>query len=102
MVRNVLKLPAYRILLEHVSEQQQETILSEYVVTGPTKRNSPAFAAYQNEHHLDRKKLLEAWEVYIDIWTDPDLMDKLRDNNYPIEVFLEVDKEFTERIAARK
>ena len=72
--------------------------LSAYEVTGPTKRNSPAFAAYQNEHHMDRRNLLKAWEVYMEIWTDPNLMDKLRDNNYPIEVFLEADKEFTARI----
>lgn len=99
MIQYVLSLPAYRIVLERVSEEQQRTILSRYEVTGPTKRNSPAFAAYQNEHHVDRQKLLEAWDLYIEIWSDSDLMDKLRDNNYPLEVFLESDKQFAARIA---
>jgi hypothetical protein len=98
MIRNLFKLSAYRILLEHVNPEQQQEILTEYQVTGPTKRNSPAFAAYQNEHHRDREKLLPAWEVYLDIWSDPDRMDRLRDNGYPLEVFLEADREFAARM----
>ncbi len=63
------------------------------------RRNSPAFAAYQNEHHMDRQNLLAAWDLYIEIWSNPDLMDKLRDNDYPVEAFLESDKQFAARIA---
>jgi len=98
MIRNLFQLSAYRILLEHVNPQQQEQMLAEYQVTGPTKRNSPAFAAYQYEHHRDREKLLAAWEVYLDIWSNPERMDKLRDDGYPLKVFLEADKEFADRM----
>ena len=98
MVNYVLSLPAYRIVLESVNDEQRKTVLSNYQVTGPTKRNSPAFAAYQNEHHNDRAKLLKAWAVYLDIWSDPDLMDKLRDNGFHVEVFLEADREFVRRM----
>lgn len=98
MIRYVLSLPAYRLLLERVNDEQRKTILTDYQITGPTKRNSPTFAAYQNQHHLDQQKLLAAWEIYLDIWTDPDLMDELRDHDFPIEVFQEADKRFAERI----
>jgi hypothetical protein len=99
MLRNVLSLAAYRILLERVNDEQRKSILTAYVVTGPTKRNSPQFAAYQNEHHLDQPKLLAAWQIYLSIWSDPELLDRLRDNGYSIEIILEADKEFAARMA---
>jgi len=86
------------LLFEHVSDENKKAILGNYRITGLTKRSSPLFAAYQNEHHLDEAKLINAWKVYMDIWSDPDLMDKLRDNDYPLEVVQEVDREFAKRI----
>lgn len=98
MINYVLSLPAYRILLERVNPQQQQAILAEYEVTGPTKRGSPLFAAYQNEHHMDRADLLKAWAIYIDIWSDPDLMDKLKASAFDVSVFQEADRRFQQRI----
>jgi hypothetical protein len=94
-----LSFPAYMLLFENVSDEDKQTILEQYRITGGTKRSSPLFAAYQNEHHLDKAKLVDAWKVYMNIWSDPDLMDKLRDNVYPLEVIHEADREFAERIA---
>jgi|GEM_PF-4183763 len=99
MIRYVLSLAAWRILLENVDPKQQEEILNAYDVHGLPKRISPIFAAYQNEHHMDREKLFGAWKIYIQIWSDPDLMDKLRDGGYKAEIFLEADREFEQRIA---
>lgn len=97
MISYVFSLPAYRILLERASEEQKKTILENYDVHGGDGRNSPAFRDYQNKHHLDEEKLLEAWEIYLDIWKDADLMDKLRDEG--VEVFKEADREFERRIS---
>jgi hypothetical protein len=94
-----LSFPAYLMLFENVSDQDKRTILEAYQITGGTKRSSPLFAAYQNEHHLDEAKLAGAWKVYMDIWSDPDRMDKLRENAYPLEVVQEADREFAKRIA---
>jgi len=102
MIRYVLSLPGFKIVLEHLGKEQRKTVLAAYHVDGPTRRNSPAFAAYQNKHHTDQEKLIKAWDTYLDIWTDPNLMDRLKDNNYPVEVFLEADKEFEKRLAAAK
>ena len=77
----------------------KQAILENYRITGLTKRSSPLFAAYQNEHHLDEARLVNAWQVYMDIWSDPDLMDKLRDNHYRLGVIQEVDREFAKRIS---
>ena len=99
MIRYVLSLPGWKILLEHVDDEQAEAILAGYDVHGPHERGSPAFAAYQNEHHTDKQKLYEAWDIYLDIFSDADRLDRLRDNNYPIEVFREADKIFERRIA---
>ena len=63
-----------------------------------TKRSSPLFAAYQNEHHQDEAKLVSAWKVYMDIWSDPDLMDKLRKEAYSLAVVQKADREFAKRI----
>jgi len=101
MIRNALSFPAYRILMEQVTEEERQEVLKNYQVTGPKKRSSPQFAAYQNERHLDREKLLAAWEVYLTIWDDPDLMDKLRDDDYSLEAFLEADQRFVDRMAER-
>ena len=100
MIRYVLSLPGWRILIEHLDEDQARLVLGEYDVHGVTKRNSRAFAAYQNEHHTDKQKLYKAWDIYLDIFSDPDRLDRLRDNNYRIEVFHEADKEFAWRIEA--
>jgi hypothetical protein len=94
-----LSFPAYLLLFENVSDEDKLTILQQYRITGGTKRASPSFATYQNEHHLDEAKLVHAWKIYMDIWSDPDLMDKLRDNGYPLEVIQEADREFAKRIA---
>jgi hypothetical protein len=45
--------------------------------------------------------LVHAWKVYMDIWSDPDLMDKLRDNAYSLDVIHEADQEFAKRIAEK-
>lgn len=68
-------------------------------ITGLTKRSSPLFAAYQNENHQDEGKMVNAWRVYMDIWSDPDLMDKLRDSAYALEIVREADREFARRVA---
>jgi hypothetical protein len=94
-----LSFPAYMLLLENVSDENKTTILDNYRITGGTKRSSPLLAAYQNEHHLDEAKLVGAWKVYMAIWSDPDLMDKLRDNVYPLAVIQEADREFARRMA---
>jgi hypothetical protein len=96
-----LSFPAYILLFETVSDEDKQTILEQYRITGGTKRSSPLFAAYQNEHHLDEAKLVHAWKVYMDIWSDPDLMDKLRDNAYLLDVIHEADQVFAERIAEK-
>jgi hypothetical protein len=100
MIRYVLSLPGYRILLEHLSDEQADTVLAAYEVHGPSMRNSQAFATYQNEHHMDREMLIKGWDVYLDIFSDADRLDRLRDGNYPIEVFHEADREFASRIGA--
>jgi hypothetical protein len=94
-----LSFPAFMLLLENVTGENKKEILANYQVTGLTKRSSPLLAAYQNAHHLDETKLINAWKVYMDIWSDPDLMDKLRDTGYALEVIQEVDREFAGRIA---
>jgi hypothetical protein len=94
-----LSFPAYILLFENVSDENKQTILENYRITGLTKRSSPLFAAYQNENHRDEAKLVSAWRVYMDIWSAPDLMDKLRDSGYALEVIQQVDREFTKRIA---
>ncbi|MEQ8788633.1 MAG: hypothetical protein RIC55_20150 [Pirellulaceae bacterium] len=99
MLRNVLSFAAYRLLLEEVNDRQRNEILTAYTVTGPTKRNAPRFAAYQNEHHLDQQKLLAAWEVYLSIWADPDRMDQLRENDFALDAFQQADQEFARRAA---
>ncbi|MFO7955619.1 MAG: hypothetical protein R6X33_00780 [Candidatus Brocadiia bacterium] len=100
MIRYVLSLPGWRILLEHLDEEQAKAVLASYEVHGPTMRNSRAFAAYQNENHMDREKLFRAWQIYLDIFSDADRLDRLRDGGYPIEVFHEADREFERRLAA--
>jgi len=99
MIRHILALPGYRILMKHVSDEQSKRILNAYQVTGPTKRGLPAFAAYQNKHHNDPTELLGAWNVFLDIWSDPNLMDKLKASEFSEKVFLEADTEFARRIA---
>ncbi len=99
MIRYVLSLPGWRILIQHLDEEHAKTVLAAYDVHGPHKRGSRAFAAYQNEHNTDREKLFKAWEIYLDIFTDPDRLDRLRDEGYSIEVFYEADEIFQRRIA---
>ena len=98
VLHKTLSFPAYMLLFENVSIEHKKTILDKYRITGLTKRSSPLFAAYQNEHHRDEAKLVNAWKIYMDIWSDPDLMDKLRDNAYPLEVVQEADRKFAKRI----
>jgi hypothetical protein len=93
-----LSLPAYMLLFENVSDENKQTILDNYRITGATKRSSPLFAAYQNKHHLEEAKLVRAWKIYMDIWSDPERLDELRDNAYPLEVIQAADREFSERI----
>ncbi len=99
MIRYVLSLRAYRIVLEKASDKHRKMILSDYDIHGIFHGYSPKFAEYQNEHHNDQAKLFRAWDIYVKIWSNPELMDKLRDGSYPIEVFFEADKEFERRIA---
>ena len=40
-----------------------------------------------------------AWDIYLDIWTDPNLMDRLEESKFSKEVWLEADWELAERIA---
>jgi hypothetical protein len=87
------------LLFENVSDENKKAIVENHRITGVTKRSSPLFAAYQNEHHLDEARLTSAWRVYRDIWSNPDLMDKLRDSNFSLGVIQEADREFTERLA---
>jgi hypothetical protein len=94
-----LSFPAYMLLLENVNDENQKTILENYRITGETKRSAPLLAAYQNEHHQDEAKLVHAWKIFMDIWSDRDLMDKLRDNVYALEVIQEADREFANRVA---
>ena len=99
MIRYVLSLPGWKILIEHLDEKDAKTVLAAYDVHGPAMRGSRSFAAYQNEHNTDSEKLFRAWEIYLDIFTDPDRLDRLRDEGYPIEVFHEADEIFQRRVA---
>ena len=101
-LQGVMLLPGYRLLLGRMTKEQKQAFLSKYRVTGARKRHSPAFAAYQMKVKDDPDKLLKAWGVYLGIWTDPNLMDRLKETRFSQKVWLEADKEFEKRIAAPK
>ncbi len=99
MLRYVLTLPGWKLLLERLEGEDLKTVLAEYKVSTPQRRSSPLYAEYLKTHHMDKDKLIKAWNIYLDIWNDNDRLDRLKENNYPIEHFLEADKEFAKRIA---
>jgi hypothetical protein len=98
----VLSLPGFKIVLKHADAEQKKKVLANYDVHGWDLRGAPVFGAYQNKVHNDQAKLEAAWDMFLDIWTNPNLLDKLKDSNYSIDVFLEADKEFERRLAAGK
>ena len=98
-INHVFSLAGYKILLRRLTDEDAKKVLAAYRVTGPVKRNSPAMSDWENEHHGDRAKLFKAWDIYLDIWTDPNLMDRVKASGFDKKVLLEADREFARRIA---
>ena len=99
-INHVFAMAAYQILLGRLGEEDKKKVLAAYRVTGAVKRNSPVLSAWENEHHADEAKLRRAWDLCMDIWSDPNLMDKLKARRFDKAVLLEADREFARRIAA--
>lgn len=99
MINYVLAIGGYKALLEHVDDKLRSDILSKYRVSGPEAGNSPAFAAYQSKFQKDYDKLVRGWDVYLEIWENPELLDRLKTENFPLSIINEVDKEFQQRIS---
>lgn len=96
-VLSLLHLPGQRILLERIAQDRRQEFLATLDWTGASKRHSPLFAAYQKKILADPDKLLKAWALYLDVWSNPDLLDKFKESKFSQEVFLEADKEFERR-----
>jgi hypothetical protein len=96
---NITMLAGHPILLARLGEAEGKDYIKNQEWRGAPKRFAPAFAAQQAAAGVDRAQLQRLWKIYLGVWADPDLMDKLKSSNFDREVFLEADKEFAERSA---
>jgi len=91
-------LSAYKVTLDHLDDPQAQDLMSGFRLHTPAARGYPVFAAYQIYYKTDKARLIESWDILLDIWTNPDLMDKFKDSRFSEDVVLEADEEFRERI----
>ena len=99
MLRTILALPGYRMVYDALPAHKKADFLSKCDITGPAGRLCPSFRRYHNEHLDHPDTLFAAWDVFLKIWTDPNLMDALRDHAYPEEPFAEADARFAEMMS---
>ncbi len=103
---NVLNLAGMKLLLERITPEQRNIILSSYAWGGARKRYNPTFYDAQMAATGDWQRLIAVYEAYFMVWDDPNLMDRLkgtqdgqppRDTNcFLKEVWLEADSLFRE------
>lgn len=91
-------LSAYKVALRHLDEDLSKRLLSTFKVHSPAVAGYPYFTVYVKRFTDDRERLAEAWDVMLDVWTNPELMDELKKNKFATEVIRKADDEFKARI----
>ncbi len=100
---NLLSLAGYKLLLAALDEAGRRQICADYatsfVATGRHMDAAfPAFNAAQLKAAAaaDDRRLVEAWDVMLAVWEDPNLMDCLKASDFADEVWREADRRFAE------
>ena len=76
MLRLIISLPAYRMMAEALPQNEVGTFLEQCGITSSWGNLAPRFKNFHNSNLGDPKRLFQGWEMFLDIWTDPELMDE--------------------------
>lgn len=102
LLHYTLSRPGKTIVLDMATPEQKTEFLKQQEMTGPIKRGLPSVAAYQNAHLDEEEALRHGWNVWLEIWKDPNRMDRLKEADFSKDVFEEADREFSQRVSLSK
>jgi len=92
-INGILNLGGYRMIYE-IAGSGEGGVLGQ--ARRPGKTLSPHLTAVLKEAANDPARYFRACDAYLKVWTDPNLMDRLKEQKFAIEVFLEADKLFAQ------
>jgi hypothetical protein len=98
----IIAWPGYKVLLNKMAGEQQKAFLSMLRVTGPGKRRSPLLAAAVDKAMDHPETMIQVWDMYLRVLTDPNLLDRLKETRFADPTWLEVDKEFAKQLPDTK